>query len=244
VTEETGWIERLDRRFYPGVSRNWDDGLLRECVLACATPLTTMLDLGAGAGIVGQMDFRGLVSKVCGVDLDPRVAENPFLDEARVARGEEIPYGDGVFDVVLSDNVLEHLNEPRKVFAEVHRVLRPGGRFCFKTPNKWHYMPMIARLTPHAFHRAVNQRRGRASEDTFPTRYRANSRRAVRQLALATGFEVEEFLLVEGRPEYLRLHPVTYLAGIAYERLVSSTPLLTGLRVVLIGVLRKPDVGG
>jgi hypothetical protein len=45
--------------------------------------------------------------------------------------------------------------------------------------------------------------------------------------------------LIEGRPEYLRLSPITYAPGILYERIVNSTPLLARLRVVLMVVLRK-----
>ena len=98
---------------------------------------------------------------------------NPFLDEGRVSDASEIPYDSHQFDIVFSDNVLEHLEQPLDVFSEVARVLKPGGIFLFKTPNKWHYMPTIARLTPHRFHQFVNKIRGRAEADTFPTRYRA-----------------------------------------------------------------------
>ncbi|MEI2780661.1 MAG: hypothetical protein V9H25_05130 [Candidatus Competibacter sp.] len=45
----------------------------------------------------------------------------------------------------------------RSVFREVARVLKRGGVFLFKTPNKTHYMPTIARLTPHRFHQFVNR---------------------------------------------------------------------------------------
>src|SRR4051794_53079 len=139
------------------------------------TPESVVLDLGAGAGIVKQMDFRGLARKVCGVDLDPRVLKNPLLDEGRIGNAGVIPYADGQFDLAFSDNLLEHLDTPCAVFSEVTRVLKPGGVFLFKTPNKWHYMPTIARLTPFRFHQYVNRLRGRAQSDTFPTRYRANT---------------------------------------------------------------------
>src|SRR5262249_37754350 len=160
-------------------------------------------DLGAGAGIVPQMNFRGLAAHVCGVDLDPRVVTNPALDEGRIANVEQLPYGNDRFDIVFSDNVLEHLTEPARVLGEVARVLRPGGVFVFKTPNKWHYMPTIARLTPHRFHQWFNRLRGRAQTDTFPTRYRANSERDIQRLAASAGLLVERVELIEGRPEYL-----------------------------------------
>ena len=116
--------------------------------------------------------------------------------------------------------MLEHLPDPARVFAEVARVLPPGGVFLGKTKNKWPYVPLIARLTPQAFHRWVVRWRGRASEDVFPTRYRANSPGDIQSLAARAGLEVVRIDLIEGRPEYLRFAVPTYLLGWLYERLV------------------------
>lgn len=237
MASATDWI---DRRFYPGHRNNWDDWLFRERVLAHIMPGTVVLDLGAGAGIVEQMDFRHHGARICGVDLDPRVVDNPMLDEGRVADAGGIPYGDALFDVVFSDNVLEHLDAPLAVFMEVKRVLKPGGVFLFKTPNKFHYMPTIARVTPHAFHQLYNHLRGREAADTFPTRYRANTKRDVLRLAREAGLTVESVNRIEGRPEYLRISAPTYLLGLAYERTVNATPLLEPFRILLVGTLKKP----
>jgi len=234
-------VDALDRRYYPDSSNNWDDELFRNEILNHVSGSSVVLDVGAGAGIVEQMNFRGLAAKVCGIDLDPRVLENSYLDDARVTGGESIPYDDGTFDVVFSDNVLEHLSEPEQVFAEVARVLRPGGVFLFKTPNKLHYMPIIARLTPHRFHGFINRLRGRQVVDTFPTLYRANSRRQVTRLARSVGLKAVRLDLIEGRPEYTRIFCLLYIIGILYERLVNRFEFLTGFRVLLIGALSKPS---
>lgn len=230
----------LDRKLYPGFDGHWDDVLFRARVLAVLRPEHALLDLGAGAGIVPQMDFKGRCRRVCGVDPDPRVRDNPHLDEGRQGVGESIPWPDASFDVVTADNVLEHLEDPARVLAEVARVLKPGGLFLAKTPNARHYMPLIARCTPHVFHEFVNQRRGRAGADTFPTRYRANTPRALRRLAAGAGLRVRALELVEGRPEYLRFNAATYLAGWAWERTVNATPLFAGLRVLLVVQIEKP----
>ena len=106
----------MDLNWYPTYAKNWDDQLFRERILARINPDSIILDLGAGAGIVSQMNFKGLARSVCGVDLDPRVVENPMLDEGRVSDAGEIPYGDGMFDLVFSDNVFEHLDTPAAVY--------------------------------------------------------------------------------------------------------------------------------
>lgn len=236
----TSLVERLDRFLYPGIGKNWDDRIFRERILAQCTKEAVVLDLGAGAGILPDMNFRGHVARICGIDLDPRVRSNPMLDEGKVADAGQIPYADATFDLVFADNVVEHLADPIGVFREVHRVLKPGGAFLFKTPNRTHYMPLIARLTPHRFHQLVNKLRGRAEVDTFPTLYRANTAGDVRRVAARSGFDILSIDRIEGRPEYMRLTWITYLLGAAYERVVNSANALAVLRILLIGALVKP----
>lgn len=236
----SAWVEWIDRHLYPDYTRNWDDWLFRKRILEHLQPEATVLDLGAGAGIVEAMDFKGRAARVCGVDLDPRVVSNPLLDEGKLADASAIPYPDGAFNLVFADNVMEHLERPEAVFAELYRVLCPSGVLLFKTPNKNHYMPAIARATPHRFHQFVNRLRGRANADTFPTRYRANSAATVRRLAMQAGFTVERLERIEGRPEYLRMSVLTYLIGAAYERLVNAFECLAPFRVLIIAHLRKP----
>lgn len=93
----------LDQKFYPNFSNNWDDQLFRERILIEIRAEFTVLDLGAGAGIISFMDFRGLAKKICGIDLDPRVVDNPFLDEGKVADANQIPYPDNSFDLIFYD---------------------------------------------------------------------------------------------------------------------------------------------
>lgn len=236
----TSLVAWLDRTLYPGYLANWDDKLFRDRIKARISLGSVVLDVGAGAGIVTDMHFKGQVARICGIDLDPRVTENPMLDEGKLADAAAIPYPDGTFDVIFADNVMEHLQDPTAVFAELRRVLKPGGVLLFKTPNRSHYMPLIARLTPHRFHRFVNRLRGRAVADTFPTYYRANSVKAVARLARRTGLDVLDIARIEGRPEYLRLTFPTYLIGAAYERVVNATSLLSRFRILLIVELQKP----
>ena len=233
-------VKWIDQRFYADYHQNWDDEMFRRALLDVVQPDWVALDLGAGTGLVRQMNIRGLVRKVCGVDPDPRVLSNAALDEAKVGIGEKIPFEDESFDLVFSDNVLEHIQTPVAAFREIHRTLKPGGVFLFKTPNRFHYVPVLAQLTPHRAHQFVNRLRGRASADTFPTHYLANTPATIRRLARKAHFSINELRLIEGRPEYLRMTALTYVAGLAYERLVNSVPPLSPFRVVMIGRLCKP----
>jgi SAM-dependent methyltransferase len=51
-----------------------------------------------------------------------------------IADGHALPFRDGVFDAVWIQAVLEHVLEPEKVVAEIHRVLKPGGLVYADTP--------------------------------------------------------------------------------------------------------------
>ena len=73
--------------------------------------------------------------------VDERVRGYVALDLRRtplvsvVARGEQIPFGSGWFDLVISTQVLEYVPEPAAVIAEIHRVLKPGGCLLLSVPS-------------------------------------------------------------------------------------------------------------
>lgn len=235
----TGLVARLDQAWYPGVGDRWDAALFREMILAEIGPETRMLDLGAGRGAGAHMNFRGVAREVAGVDVDAAVLDNPALDRAvHAPDGSLSAFEDEAFDLVVSKDVLEHVVAPRALFAEVARVLRPGGLFLAKTPNRGHYVPLVARATPTAFHKAFNRMRGRAEIDTFPTVYRANTRRDLERLAAGAGLTLERLERRESRPEYLRFHPGAYLVGMVYERTVNRLGL-DGLKAVIYARMRK-----
>lgn len=233
------FCERIDQTFYPNYVDRWDDLLFRKEVELFLHLNHHLLDLGAGSGNNPYMDFRGQVARVVGVDPDPSVLQNPFLDEAKIGKGETIPYDDTTFDIVVSANTLEHLNNPKRCFQEVNRVLKVGGLFFLKTPNKYHYVPLISKLTPISFHRFYNKLRGVNEQDVFPTRYKANDPKRLYHLAQLSGFEVMSINFFEGRPEYLRLFWFTYLCGLLFERLLNRFERLRIFRVIIIGKFQK-----
>jgi SAM-dependent methyltransferase len=97
--------------------------------------------------------------------------------------------GDGVFDVVRANMVVEHLMAPGAVFAEVQRVLRPGGQFNFVTPNLNSPYMRAAAHTPDGVKRMLARVfEGRAENDVFPTTYRMNTEPSLRAQPNAQGF--------------------------------------------------------
>jgi len=235
----TKWI---DKKFYSHHGDNWDNVLFRNVILSHIQEDHSILDYGAGRGALKHFDFNSDVKFAAGVDPDEEIFKNPFLHEAKVLPLPSgiIPYEENTFDVVFSANVLEHVADPVIMFKEIRRVLKPGGVFLFKTPNFWHYVPIIAHLTPTSFHVFITKLRGRESHDTFPTLYTCNTTKAVRKFAKETDMEIVDLETVEGRPEYLRIASPLYVVGLVYERLVNMTSLLSVFRVLIFGTLRKP----
>lgn len=232
----------MDSSLYPNHIDWWDYKLFREMILEKLKTNYAILDLGAGRGVREEMNFKGLVNFVAGVDPDPVIYENPFLDEARIMSPPftEIPYPDDKFNLVFSLNVLEHVQKPAEIFREVHRVLKPGGFFLSKTPNKYHYVPLAARLTPHKFHEYIGNKMGRESRDTFPTVYKCNTSKEVKNYAFSAGFKEIEIQLWEGRPEYLKLFALSYLLGYIYERTVNRFSFLSDFRSIITFSVQKP----
>jgi SAM-dependent methyltransferase len=233
-------VEVLRQRFYPTPERRDTVTAFSRRLEGIARPCLDVLDLGAGAGSLNSYELKGRVHRIVGVDADPRVGLNPLLDCGLRADIAALPFRAASFDVVFSIYVLEHVEHPERLASEIARVLRPGGVFLSLTPNLVHYVSLISRFTPMAFHRWLNEKRGRSAEDTFPTCYRMNTRSSLTRHFQSAGLELVTLEGVEVQPNYLTFSAVTYLLGIGYERIVNASRHLSALRVNLIPVFRKP----
>jgi SAM-dependent methyltransferase len=91
-----------------------------------------VLDYGCGAGeVVGIMRRNELDAHVCelfyqGGDLSEQVPAD-IQDRIFAMHGDRIPFPDESFDLVISNQVLEHVPDLDVVLAEMRRVLKPGG---------------------------------------------------------------------------------------------------------------------
>jgi SAM-dependent methyltransferase len=122
-------------------------------------------------------------------------------------------------DLVLSDYVLEHVEDPERFFRELRRVLKPGGTCCFRTPNRWFYVAILSRLTPHRLHARLTgfAQVEREEKDVFPTWYRCNTRRALQALMTRHGFE-HCIYRIEAEPSYLAFSSIAYRIGALVHR--------------------------
>ncbi|MDP2604446.1 MAG: arsenite methyltransferase [Deltaproteobacteria bacterium] len=117
--------------------------------LSCGNPTAlanlkegeVVLDLGSGAGFDCFLAATkvGPKGKVIGVDMTPEMVEKARGNarkngvenvEFRLGEIENIPVGDGLVDVVISNCVINLSAGKPRVFQEIYRVLRPGGRIA------------------------------------------------------------------------------------------------------------------
>ncbi len=107
-------------------------------------PDSYVLDVGAGYGGAARYLAHNFGCKVVALNLsevenerDRQMNREQGVDhliEVVDAAFEEIPLGDGLFDLVWSQDAFLHSGDRPRVLREVHRVMKPGGEFIFTDP--------------------------------------------------------------------------------------------------------------
>jgi SAM-dependent methyltransferase len=199
-------------------------GLLGEHL----TPGCACLDIGCGDQILpsyamqlaGQKELVNRARLYVGIDLGGAICRHLLLDARVIGSAEHLPFDGGCFDLVTANMVVEHLDNPEVVLGEIRRVLRPGGRFLFHTPNWWDPITMVGSLLPASRFktRLIYFLEWREPEDVFPTFYRLNSLKRIKTLAEKGGFRVEHLAVYgPGKGTFRRLGPLSWVEMIALK---------------------------
>lgn len=197
-------------------------------VNALLQPSFVLLDVGCGRGAYGEdvvkprrdlRILRGKVEQVIGIDVDEAARNNPYIDAFRMIDGPRWPVEDSSVDMIVCDNVVEHIEDPASFFGEIRRVLKDDGLVCIRTSNRWSYVCLAASIIPNKYHSAVLSRvqRGRLTEDVFPTVYRCNSSGALRRMLRRHGFNAVVYGY-EAEPGYLAFSKITYALGVFHQK--------------------------
>ena len=105
-------------------------------VLDCPVPGARMLDVGVGSGWEVSL-FRERGWNCYGLDLILSALKGASAYGAVPVRGyaDCPPFADRVFDLVLANNVVEHVYTPKRALEGYFRILRPGGKLIISLPN-------------------------------------------------------------------------------------------------------------
>lgn len=96
-----------------------------------------ILENGCGVGMYVER-LSAVGGRVFGLEYDFERAAEAAVRSPRIlnAAGENLPFPDSSFDLILSHEVLEHVADDRLAAAEMARVLKPGGRAVVFVPNR------------------------------------------------------------------------------------------------------------
>jgi SAM-dependent methyltransferase len=121
------WRSGQDRRLE--MIRQWSD--LNGRILDNGTGLGTYLEA------IGRANPAG-VRVGLEIEHERALAALARADAIVLGVGEQLPFVDNSFDLILSNEVIEHVTDDRAAVAEMARVARPGGRIVIFAPNRWY----------------------------------------------------------------------------------------------------------
>jgi len=235
--------DHLFDRYYYSLP-DFVDGTTRfhQLLAAQIKPGSVILEIGPGP-TNETTNYLSSVGRVIGADISSEVEVNSALSEAHTFDGLHLPFPNNSFTACVSNWVIEHVGDPSAHFREVARILKEGGIYCFRTPNRWHYFVIGSRLLPFSVHmRIANKLRGLLEDqhDPYPTYYRANTSGRIRRLGGQSGLDLQSLFAIETEPSYGRFHPMLFYPMFFYERFVNSSVAFQNFRASLLGVLQKP----
>lgn len=247
-----GRHEGLVQRYFPAYRspKRAYERTLDECVGGGAA----WLDVGCGRHLSADHELNAELSRragiIVGCDADPHLRDHATVRNLVRCDAAALPFRDGVFDVVTTCMVAEHLEDPAAAFAEASRVSKPRGRFVVFTPNKLNYAMIVASLTPHSFHLwykrltyYLNRGEWRDFEhDVFPTWYRANTVRRLRSLLRDAGYRRGQVRRLSLAHSFGFVRPL-FILSLLFERLIDRPPLDT-LKADLLAVFEKDEPEG
>lgn len=135
----SGYYEEAKLVFSGEVPHHRDQNYLSDLKLIKKfKPRGDFLDVGTNAGFFLRMAKMNKQWNIQGVEPSKPLAElaskyfdlnitNAFLEDAAIM--------DDSFDIVTMTDVFEHVSQPQKILAKVHKILRPGGVIFIKVPN-------------------------------------------------------------------------------------------------------------
>jgi 2-polyprenyl-3-methyl-5-hydroxy-6-metoxy-1,4-benzoquinol methylase len=153
-----------------------------------------VLDVGCGAGRLGEALKARQPVRVVGVELVDRAAEHARarLDELFAGDVEtlDLPFAAGSFDCVVCGDVIEHLRKPERFLRRAHGWLEPQGRLVASLPNVRHHSVVRALLEGNWTYESAG-----LLDETHLSFF---TRRDLIDLVQTAGFQVEALRIVPG----------------------------------------------
>lgn len=156
----------------------------------------TVLDIGCGGGLMGspvwQSGIATLAGRYVGIEPDAEARPHGCFDTVMATTFEQAPLDPGSVDLAYAAMVIEHVVDPEAFFAQMARVLRPGGVFWAFTVDRRHYFSWFSQAMERTGikDRYLDRVRGHKGEhaaryDNYPVHYRCNTPARLARLTAA-----------------------------------------------------------
>lgn len=200
-----------------------------------------MLVLDAGAGKKGMLSlFLQRNITVVGLDISwEDLKKNPHLSHRVCGDAEHLPFKEGSFHLIVSQWLLEHLSSPRQFIQDASNTLQKNGLLLLISNSLYCPLMLFNALLPGLIRDRIKRAflPKEVEEDTYPTHYRANTRRRLRSLVGDAGLEEKTFLHASDLSFFV-FNRALFAFWLTLDRL-TERELLKPLRMHFLGVYEK-----
>ncbi len=183
--------QKIIRFFDAGYQHRWT--LYENTLRPFLSKEKTWVDIGCGNNADVE-EKKSLVKLAIGTDIykHDKLNNELFL----LSEGSLLPFKSGSVDVISLRFVIEHIENPTKLFDELHRVLRPKGIVVILTTNLWSPIIFLPKLIPYRTRKFIMKTLFEVyEEDIFPTYHRFNTLSKAK--SISTSFNIEKLIFIQ-----------------------------------------------
>lgn len=169
----------------------------------CKIENATLIDAGCGYGH-NSFEFSKYVKKVIAIDTNPKAIATCNKQKKKTGNGnlkfitvnaETIPLQTETADIVISQQVLEHVQNQKKYMREIYRILKKKGVLYLSVPNKFypiepHFKIPFMSLMPKFIANFIARKKGANNFDI-----NSPSFWTVKKMLMATGFDTIDYTI-------------------------------------------------
>jgi SAM-dependent methyltransferase len=208
------------------------------------TSAPRVLDIGAGQGAF-SLRLKEAGARVSACDVVPEQFDVPGVDFRIIQPDGRLPFDDASIDAAIAIEVLEHIDGHDRFFAEVARILAPGGMVMFTTPNILSLKSRLRFLLTgffYSFGPLEPFTRDPVSQHISPfsvNRYEwMMSQHGLRRMGLETDTRQASSILLMPLVPFIRLVTRLQFRGSALAERQNASIALFGRKLVVIGQKR------
>jgi len=221
----------------------YEVGLYEDLIIKYFKEDIIAIDAGCGDGTYESewRDEKFHPKLIVGIDINiESLKNNRLINLAVKSSVKEIPFAEGIFDVIICRSVIEHLPDPQETFKEFYRILKKNGRLIVKTQSIYNPLMFINHILPDSVELFLKRVliKNTAYEGTYPTFYRCNSKKNFKRISKEAGFLEERFIQHTQGHGYWRFSILKYFF-LAIEN-ISLLKFLRFMRPHIVACYVKP----